>query len=322
MERINIKVSEKGYKEKPTTKDIKEITFKFKRKETNKSLTYKEIAKMFEDGHSCILADFNINSEDIKTSSINSISCIALDIDSKDKPADMFEMIAIIYKKFGAYPVINYCTFSDTDNTRFRLVYRLEDKIDVEVYKMLYKALQWKIKQLDQQTSNPNRIWAGTNKKVTYNENNKPFAIGTIIKLINAYELMLKRKNKTKKIELKGEYGKYENDCYINPKFKKEVMEYIINRINLKDFIENKFGGSFKKNGDIFVGCCSLHGGDNPSSLVISKRIYTCFTHCGTGNIFTVAKKYYGINNFSMIAFKLSEEYNLYIPENYIVGGK
>ena len=318
---ITVKRSEKGYTTKPTAEDIKEITFNFKKANSNKRLSYKEIAESFESGHSLILADFNESNCNIKCESINSISCIALDIDSKDKPIDMFEMISIIYQKIKAYPIINYCTFSDTDNTRFRLVYRLGDKIDVEVYKTLYKALQWQFKQLDQQTSNPNRIWAGTNKKVYYNVKDIPITVSTIVKLINLYNKMLRRKEQKKKIELKGEYIKYENDMYIKPIYKKEILDYLIQNIDLKDFIERKFGGNFKRNGNNHIGCCSIHGGDNPTSLVISKNIYTCFTHCGTGNIITVAKKYYNCSNFSEIAFRLAEEYNLQIPKDYISGG-
>ena len=46
-----------------------------------------------------------------------------------------------------------------------------------------------------------------------------------------------------------------------------------------------------------YIGRCVLHGGDNKGALVINdeKGIYTCFTHCGTGNLISVAKKVYVI---------------------------
>lgn len=321
MEKIAVKVSGDAFKMKPTLEEIKKVTWEFWKDYTTHNLGYDTIASLIGNGHSFIFAEFKKGCNNIQVDSIESISCIAMDIDSKEKPVNMYEMISIVYNKIGAYPIIAYNTFSDIDNTRFRLIYRLSDKIDAETYKVLYKALQWKFKQLDQQTSNPNRIWAGTNKKVEYQKNDKPITLQVMIKLINSYNSMLKRKEKVKKVELIGEFKKYENNSYIKSEHKEDVIEYLIQNINLKDFIEKHFGGRFRRTGDNFTGCCCLHGGDNKSSLVISKRIYTCFTRCGTGNIITVAKKAYNVSNFSIVAFMLAEEYNLYIPEEYIVMG-
>lgn len=316
---MKIKVSEKAYKTKPSTNDLKEITCHFHKDISTKELNYKQMSELIRSGHSCIFAEFKRGSNNIKSKNITSIDCIALDIDSKENPITMYEMIAIIYKKIGAYPTINYRTFSDVNYTRFRLIYALEFPIDIEVYKQFYKALQWKFKQLDQQTGNTNRIWAGTNKKVEYNPGANEITFANMLKLLSAYDSAMKRKEK-KTIKIKvNEYKEINQECYIHSDYKEEVINMLIKNINLVDFITKEFGGSFKRNGDSFIGKCCLHDGDNPTALKISKDIYTCFTKCGTGNIITVARKSWNIDNFSEIALKLAKMYNLEIQEKYLV---
>lgn len=319
---MKIKVSSIAYKNKPLPADIGKITNEFKNG-NDKEVSFKELAEIIQNGHSVLLANFKSNCNSIKEEFINYLECIALDIDSKENKITMYEMVTLIYKKIGIYPIIEYCTFSDVDYSKFRLIYRLEDKVDVETYKTLYKALQWKFnKYLDPATKNANRIWAGTNKEVHYRDNDKPITFQLLIKLIGAYENKIKRDSK--KIEQKRIFkegtiiNEFSNKTYIRPEYKKEISDYLIDNINLVDYIKKHFGGYFKKNGSNWVGSCSLHGGDNKTSLVISERIYTCFTHCGTGNIFTLAKKVYNDDNFSNLVFKLASEHNLVIPKEYI----
>ncbi len=316
---MKIKISEKGYEQKPNGEEIAKITNRMK-KSVCINVSYKELASYIKRGYSVLLAEFEEESEDVSERSINCLECIALDVDSKENKITLFEMVAFINKKLGVYPILEYPTFSDKDYTKFRLIYRFEQPIDVETYKLLYKALQWKFKQLDQATSNANRIWAGTNKDVTYREHDIPISCGLIIKLINAYENKLKRDRKNKQKAIGQGYITYENNDYIKPEFKKECCEKIIASISLVDFIQKHFGGSFKSVNGNYVGACVLHGGDNKGALVINdeKGIYTCFTHCGTGNIYSVAKKVYNVTNFSQLTFLLAEEYNLNIPSEWI----
>lgn len=285
-----------------------------------KSVNYKELAIILEQGHSVLLADFK-ELGNIKEDNIKSISCIALDIDSKENKITIFEMISKINSVLGFYPILSYCTFSDKEFTKFRLIYRLENEVDVETYRLLYLAFQWKFnKYLDHATKNANRIWAGTNKSVFYNENDIPITFKDIIKLIKAYEGSIKRKQE-KEIKIQKQKYKrleFENDMYIKPEHKEEVMNLLINNIDLRDFITKHLGGRFKSNTEKITGPCVFHGGDNETALVIDKDRYTCFTHCGCGNIITAARKIYNIENFSEVAFKLMDEHGLSIPDNYI----
>lgn len=319
IDRFNIKVSKKGYEQKPAAEDIKEITWQMKNSRC-KNVNYKELSAILEQGHSVLLADFK-EQGNIKEDNIISLSCIALDIDSKENKITMYEMISKIRSALGFYPILFYCTFSDKDFTKFRLIYRLENQIDAETYRALYLALQWKFgKYLDLATKNANRIWAGTNKSVFFNENDEPIRFKDLSKLIKAHQASIKRKaaKATNNIKQNNSKIEFTNDVYIKPEHKEEVMKYLIENIDLADFIPKHLGGKFKKAGDKLTGACVFHGGDNETALVIDKDRYTCFTHCGCGNIITAARKIYNIENFSEVAFKLLSEYSLSIPDSYI----
>ena len=320
---MRVKISKNGYATKPSAEEIKKITWYFKNNNCVE-VSFEELLNFISKGHSVLLADFKDNCGNINVENIQSLSCLSLDIDSKENKITMDKMIDAINKKLNITPILAYRTFSDTDNSKFRLIYKLEDKVDTEVYKKLYKAIQWKFnKYLDPVTFNPNRIWAGTNKGVLYNPNNKPITFQLMIKLINAYESKLKREEEKKKATKKqmiynDNFYNDEFTSYIKPKYKEEVLEYLIQNIDLKDFIQKHFGGNFKKENGNWVGACSIHGGDNKHALVISDRIYTCFTRCGTGNIITVARIVYKDTNFSNVALRLASEHGLNIPKEYL----
>lgn len=323
MSTIKYKIDPVEHKEKPSLKEMGILTNRLKKNASVES-DYLTLKSYIEKGHSVLLAEFLEDKNNIEKDNIRSLSCIALDIDSKEKPVTMDKLEQIIFKKFGVIPIIKYNTFSDVDNTKFRLIYRLEDKVDLETYERLYKALQWKLgAYVDQATFNANRIWAGTNKNCYYIENDVPFNFEIITKLVIAYENKVKREEgkrlKTKllnKINSQGEYSY--NGSYIKNEYKKDAMDLICNSVDLKDFIERATGGSFKKKGKNYVGCCPLHNGDNKGAFVISNGIYTCFTKCGTGNLITVARRYYNIDNFSEVVLKIANDYNLIIPSEYI----
>ena len=68
-----------------------------------------------------------------------------------------------------------------------------------------------------------------------------------IIKLIKAYEGSIKRKQE-KEIKIqKHTYKKLEFDMYIKPEHKEEVMNFLINNIDLKEFIPKHLRVLMKK---------------------------------------------------------------------------
>lgn len=316
--KLYIKYSKKAFKEKPTVTDMYKITYDLKSCDST-IISYKDLKSIIEEGHSILLAKFKRGSKSIMEDDIEYINCIALDIDSKINKISLFEMQTLVYKKIGIMPIISYPTFSDTDLTKFRLIYRFENPVDVETFRLFYEAISWKFKKyIDLATKNANRIWAGTNKPVNYFEKDLPITLPIILKLINAYS-KAQKKNETKVIAAKKiSYEEFKDCDYIKTEYKEEVIRLIIDNIRLIDFITDKFGGNFKQISNRYVGKCCLHGGDNKNALVITGKTYRCYTHCGTGNVFTLAKQVYGITNFSQLAFRLSEEYGIAIPEEYI----
>ena len=61
-------------------------------------------------------------------------------------------------------------------------------------------------------------------------------------------------------------------------------------------------------------------GGDNKGafSIFTNTNTYTCFTHCGTGNVITLAYKVYNTNDFTSVVLQLIQDYNISIPEKSI----
>lgn len=321
---LYIKKSQQGYNEKPSSNEIMKISF-FLKSNDSTIISYNGLKDIIEEGYSFTIGKYKRGSNSINEIDIEYIEAIALDIDSKVNEINMFEMQSLLYKKLGVIPIISYPTFSDENLTKFRLIYRFENPVDTETYRKFYEALCWKFKKyLDVATKNPNRIWAGTNKKVFYNEKDLPIKLPHIIKIINAHSRAEQYKNKKVKIEKIKSYKKFENEDYIKTEYKEEVINLIINSIDLKNFITEKLGGNFREKGNKYTSYCPLdsHGGDrtNKDAFVIFKdtNTYRCFTHCGTGNIFTVAKMVYKIDNFSQLALKLAEEYGVGIKEEYI----
>ena len=316
--KLYTKYSKTAFKEKPTVNDMYKITYELKAYDST-IISYKDLKEVIEEGHSILLAKFKRGCKSIMEEDIEYINCIALDIDSKVNKISLIEMQTLVYKKLGIMPIIAYPTFSDTDLTKFRLIYRFENPVDVETFRLFYEAIAWKFKKyIDLATKNANRIWAGTNKRVNYFEKDLPITLPTILKLINAYSNSQKKHEKKVIAAKKVSYEEFKDCDYIKSEYKEEVIRLIIDNIRLIGFITDNFGGSFKKISNRYVGKCCLHGGDNKNALVITGKTYRCYTHCGTGNVFTLAKKDYGITNFSQIAFKLSEKYNIAIPEEYI----
>lgn len=313
-----IKISKNGYKQKPTAENMKSISWSIKNNKHVK-VDYFTLKKYLERGHSVLLAEFE-EIGNIQEDNIKELCCIALDIDSKENEVTTPKMIELIKNEYNITPVLYYNTFSDKDDTKFRLIYEIEGSIDVEVYKTFYKALVWKFnKYLDSQTVNANRIWAGTNKKVFYDEKAIPISFNLLIKLINSYNAKLLRDKKNIKKNTHGKSVKLTNShTRFNLNNIDGLVNYLIENIDLKDYIIKHFGGTFKRNGGLHAGCCCLHGGDNPNALVIYDKSYRCYTKCGSGNIITIAKKVYNTDSFLVVAEQLIKELNLNVPNEFL----
>lgn len=305
---MKIKITTSAFQNKPGPEQMKKVCWELKNNASVET-DFLNLKKIIEEGHSFILAEFkkrgNISCENIRC-----IEAIALDIDSKEHEISMHEMIDYVYKKIGVIPVLYYRTFSDQNCTKFRLIYKCE-AVDAEAYKAIYEALAWKFKYIDKQAKNPNRIWAGTNKEVFYNAEANTFDFEKMVQITQKYK---RHKNRIAKEE-ERKRKIFDSIKYENKKVEisdiRELSDYIIENISLIDYIKKHFGGNFKKVNGGWQGACSLHGGDNASALFVGSRIYTCYTHCGTGNVITLAKIVYNTDNFVEAVLNLIKEYNL-----------
>lgn len=321
---MKIKISNRGYETKPSGEEIGKITNEMKYS-NHVEVGFEQLRKYLSLGYSVLLAEFK-EKGNIKSENIEQIECLALDIDSKDNPITLLDMESLVYKKLGIMPIIKYRTFSDTDFTRFRLIYKFEEPIDAESYKLLYSAIRWKLgKYIDNQAVNPNRIWAGTNKEVDLNDLYIEFKTNDMIKLINNYLKAEKRKKKSKPVNKAIIDSSQKLEGFIKTQYKQEVKELLKSNIDLKEYIEKHFGGSWKRKGDSWISRCCLphHAGDRSGeSLSIKGEMYNCFSHCGGGDLFTIATMVYNTSDFSEIVFNLAKEYSIHIDKEYIGGFK
>lgn len=319
-----VKVSNKGYKVKPDTKMMAwEVTPSLKNSK-GVNITIPSLANYIEKGFSVVLAEFN-EVGNIDKSNIKQIELIAMDIDSKENPINMLDMKSLVFNKIGIIPCIEYRTFSDTNFTKFRLIYKLEQPITYEVYEELYKALKWKLgKYIDTQTSNPNRIWAGTNKTVQINYDSVDFGFSKIVKLINSYRKAEERKKEKKKVEFKKATIGNNSDLhgkYIRKEYKQEVSDMLREYIELKEYIEKHFGGDFKPTSKGYKSRCCLphHTGDRSGeNLTITGKTYRCWSCCGGGDLYSVARMVCNTEDFSLLSFELAKEYNVVIDEKML----
>lgn len=330
-----MKVCPFGAKVKPNNNQYWEQVKALKSQQAYININSHQLQDLLSKGHAVILASYPKGCNEIKLEGIETkvkTRLLALDIDSKENPITKEEMIDKLKEELGVYPIISYNTFSDTNNTKFRLIYVLGKEINSVEFKKLYKALLSKYeKWLDCQTSNLSRIWQGTNKKVNlFYTAYMPFQRELIEELINTQNELEKvvraenfaNRNITpirfddevlNRIRIKGEYAD-------------QVADIITKEIDISDCLEKWFGGRLNSKGDRLVGCCPLHGGDNKSAFSIFKKTntYSCFTRCGSGNVLTLAYRHFNTTDFNSIVIQLMREYNISIPEDafYIIPQK
>ena len=218
----------------------------------------------------------------------------------------------MIQSEFKATPILSYYTFSSSNETpKFRIIYQLDKFVTPDEFKKIYNVLILTINKdhevIDVQASNINRLWSGTNKELQVYDNVIPFNTDQVTSRLPK----LPEKKKAPKIDKDTSSFKYGN-YYI--KDKEAILHQLIEEIDIKDYLETHFGARIKNN-----RCnCVIHGGTNKSALAVYENTVHCFTHCGTMNIISLARKYYGINDFNEVALRLIQEHNIMINENSI----
>lgn len=323
---ISIRVSVEGYKQKPSMDEYRKQVYKLKNLD-NVKVARKQLGALIETGHSFILAEFN-EAGSILADNVKQVELLGLDVDSKDNPISMQEFMQLIQKDLGITPVIAYPTFSDKgDFKKFRLIYRFYKPICRDEYKVISNGLYSLYnKYLDRQAININRVWQGTNKAVVVNYNDVCIDEKVIEKIktfipVEAMTNISYENMNTRALKFEGNLKKL-NNMYIKGKYKHECSEWINKSIDIVDFLYTFYGWQGKKEGNRIVGRCPLHNGDNKRAFVVftQTNTYSCFTECGTGNIITLAQKFFNTTDFSSIIFQLMAEYSTLEIESDWVG--
>jgi len=182
---LKIKCTKKGYTKKVSRDEYMQQTKDLKRCDSDILVTREKLAQLLQKGYAVILAEFN-KYNSINIDNIKGVQLLALDVD-ESKKITMKEMIKKLEEDLNITPVIAYCTFSDTDNTRFRLIYRLAKTLSSKEYTAAYKEFVKRYGDfIDNQPINANRIWQGTNKKVYVNKQDKAITKELIEEFIKA----------------------------------------------------------------------------------------------------------------------------------------
>ena len=303
-----------SYKFKPSKEEIGKIQNRLKTVAPVEA-TLETLKETIERGSSFILAEFKEGTISTKVEDVLCTDMVALDIDNKDgnviypidKQTLLEPFIKLIHEEYGAMPLLSYYSFSHNEEcNKFRLIYKLDKDLNPEQYKKFYNSLILflnKDKPVIDTTSNINRLWHGTNSKVTTYDP-IPFNTGDIISRLPKVN---NRKKRYFDIEPPYDF----KDFIILNNYKEEICNIILEQIDIKDFILTHFGGEYRNN----RGCCPIHRGDNKTAFVIYDNTCHCFTRCGTYNVISLAKEYYHINDFDEIALRLIREYDLSIPK-------
>lgn len=325
-EMIKIKYTDTYNKVKPNFG----IESKLLKENEARDITYKELSKVIARGGTFISAEYEDPKGDYNKENIKCIPMLALDIDyNPQKEAEgkqritMQEFTQLLSNELGITPVISYPTFSDIDNTSFRVIYKFETALSGNKFEEVYKCIINKYPQyLDPATKNSNRLWAGTKHKVIYNDLSRPIT-EEVLKDLERYKPVIEPKIKEYKPRIQHTPPTtntiYDN-FYIKEEYKKTISDMLIQHIQLDEYIKNKFGGAFTQKGDKLFGACPIHGGSCPTSLVVyldTNSAY-CWSEQQYHGIIDVASRVYNTNDFSYIAFMLCEEYGIEIPMNAI----
>ena len=299
------------YTIKPASTDIAGIQIRLKNMD-QVEFSLEELIKTIEQGSSFYLCEFKEN-KSVAISNVLGTSMLAVDIDNKEHITTLEEVLELIRTNFNSTPMLSYHTFSSSkDIPKFRIIYKLNRFVVPEEFKKVYNMLILTINKeyevIDNQASNINRLWAGSNKKVIVYDNQTPLNADEIISRIPKAP---ERKKAPKIIDNPSNY-KHSDKFYL--KNHRLVAQQLIDEIDIRDFLETHWGVRIEKN----RCCCPIHGSDNKTSLAIYDTTVHCYTSCGTMNIINLAREYWKIHDFEEIAFRLIEEYDLDINENLL----
>lgn len=329
MPSIKINIDSQGYTQKPNNYETNCIT---KRIRTSHpvEVQLEEFCDLISKGHTFIsgcVIDPKANT--LRADNTHNFAFFGLDIDNKEHQITPKAMIDEVNAKLGILPAIYYDTFSSTSaNRKFRLIYIFETPIDLERFKMMYKRLKILFPlQIDNSTSNPNRLWFATNKPQTVRYNDKYTPLGErffehlerIVPIdVSGQGISRKDHINYSDCNLLG-FENFYNCLWFKNEKRNEIAQYVIDHVSIADYVA-LMGADLKDNGDYYTCACPFHGGDNPTAFVIYKHSKSafCFSkQCVAGDVINLCKVFENKSYFDAVK-TLMCRFQLNVPMKFV----
>ncbi|OSM18479.1 hypothetical protein B6S39_13015, partial [Enterococcus faecalis] len=285
---MQVYLDNQQFNQKPKNQEIGIITNKIYKQKAD--LDLRDLAEeIAEKGRTVMLATYIAN---LKQSELEQQSILMLDFDNQDKDNQFTLEQALNDKFIKDNACFIYRTFSDSKTVdKFRVVFALDNQLNTaEEVTTAYKTLLAKYTQADRHTSNPNRLFFGSNngfielnfenrlkkaevikekvEKVKRYEVNIPKDF-KIIDNTNVYDLIKEKKFKQAKEIIAI---KYSNTNVLNNQFKNEtsINHFFKTEVDMLEFLDLPTKKSFN---------CIVFEDNKPSAGVYKSETGTQIYH-------------------------------------------
>lgn len=235
---MQVYLDNQQFTNKPKNSEIGIITNKIYKQRAN--LDLRELAKeIAEKGRTVMLATYVAN---LKQSELEQQSLLMLDFDNQDKDNQFTLEQALNDKFIKANACFIYRTFSDSKVVdKFRVVFALDSALEsTEEVTRAYKTLLAKYTQADRHTSNPNRLFFGSNNGFIEIDFNNRLKKSEVVKEV----LEVKEKVKKYKVNIPKKFEIIDNtnvyDLIKDKKFK-QAKEIIAIKYSNTNVLNNQF---------------------------------------------------------------------------------
>lgn len=182
-EKFKLHIDTKGYKEKPTKKEFRNIKPRLQRRSPAVEVTLQELMEALQQGKTVSPAVMNGTEEkDFEEQQV-----LMLDIDNKrvDIPILQVEDAISICEKNGLHVTFYYYTYSHAEKIpKYRLVFVLDKVIKDPILRlMVIQTLIDLFDQADKSCRNADRLFLGTNKEAVICDLKARIAIDTVLKI-------------------------------------------------------------------------------------------------------------------------------------------
>lgn len=236
--KMQVYLDNQQFTNKPKNSEIGIITNKIYKQRAN--LDLRELAKeIAEKGRTVMLATYVAN---LKQSELEQQSLLMLDFDNQDKDNQFTLEQALNDKFIKANACFIYRTFSDSKVVdKFRVVFALDSALEsTEEVTRAYKTLLAKYTQADRHTSNPNRLFFGSNNGFIEIDFNNRLKKSEVVKEV----LEVKEKVKKYKVNIPKKFEIIDNtnvyDLIKDKKFK-QAKEIIAIKYSNTNVLNNQF---------------------------------------------------------------------------------